>query len=260
MGKDEKFVACCGTDIGTARRSNQDAVLIKIRQDNGDTGCFAAVCDGVGGLERGDYASRCMRERLERWFLYEYPQIIGRAEADRIILERLRKAVEIQNEVLYEYGRERGIRCATTVSALLLSGRKYYIVHVGDSRIYRLDKSLEQLTQDHSLVARELRQGRITKEEADRDRRKNIIFRSVGGERRVEVLLYHGDAVGKMTFLVCTDGFYHHADESELLELFYRREYKDSGELGAEIKGLIKRLKERGERDNISAAVIQQRD
>ncbi len=87
---------------------------------------MAIVCDGVGSCA-GEYASSCMRERLERWFLYEYPQIDGNEEAEKIVLERLRKTVELQNKVLYEYGLSRGIRCATTVSALLLAGKSYFI-------------------------------------------------------------------------------------------------------------------------------------
>ena len=99
-------VACCGTDIGTSRKVNQDAVSIKTRQIHGT--------DGVGGLAQGEYASSCMRERLERWFLYEYPQITVNDETDKIIQERLKKTVDIQNKVLYEYGKRQGIRCACT--------------------------------------------------------------------------------------------------------------------------------------------------
>ena len=251
------FIACCGTDIGTSRKVNQDAVSIKTRQIHGTDCYMAIVCDGVGGLAQGEYASNCMRERLERWFLYEYPQIAGNGEADRIIPERLRKTVELQNKVLYEYGLSHGIRCATTVSALLLAGGNYFIVHVGDSRIYLLDGKVNSLTEDQTLVAREVKMGILSKEEAQRDGRQNVILQSVGADRKVDILTYCGLVKGNFSFLICSDGFYHHAAERELLELFYEKNYDNSEQLGRAIEGMIGYLKDCGEQDNISAAVIQ---
>lgn len=251
------FIACYGTDIGTSRKVNQDAVSIKTRRIQG-TDCFMAiVCDGVGGLAQGEYASGCMRERLERWFLYEYPQIAANKEADRIIPERLRKTVELQNKILYEYGQRQGIGCATTVSAVLLTGGRYFIVHVGDSRVYLLDGKVKQLTEDQTLVAREVKLGILSETDAQRDVRQNVILQSVGGDRSIEVLTYCGFTAGKFSFLICSDGFYHHVRERELSELLYEKEYEDSDELGKELEGLIRALKERGEQDDISAAVIQ---
>ena len=254
------FIACCGTDIGTSRKVNQDAVSIKTRQIHGTDCYMAIVCDGVGGLAQGEYASSCMRERLERWFLYEYPQIDGNEEAEKIVLERLRKRVELQNKVLYEYGLSRGIRCATTVSALLLAGKSYFIVHVGDSRIYLLDGKVNRLTEDQTLVAREVKMGILSKEDAQRDGRQNVILQSVGADRKVDILTYCGLAAGNFSFLLCSDGFYHHAAERELLQLFYDKNYDSSEQLGKAIEGMIGYLKDRGEQDNISAAVIQYRE
>ena len=253
-------VACCGTDIGTCRKVNQDAVSIKTRQIHGTDCYMAIVCDGVGGLAQGEYASSCMRERLERWFLYEYPQITVNDETDKIIQERLKKTVDIQNKVLYEYGKRQGIRCATTVSALLWTGQKYFIVHVGDSRIYLLDGKVKQLTEDQTLAAREVKLGVLQKEDVQKDVRQNVILQSVGAERSVNILTYCGYAGGDFSFLVCTDGFYHHADKMELSELFYEKKYNSSDELGRKIEGLIRCIKERGEQDNISIAVIQCRE
>lgn len=254
-----EFIACCGTDVGISRKNNQDAVSVKRRIINGAECYMAIVCDGVGGLLQGEYASNCMRERLEGWFLYEYPQIAGNEDADRIIPERLRKVVELQNEILFEYGRKHGMRCATTVSALLLSQSRYYVVHVGDSRVYLLNETLKQLTEDQTLVAREVKLGMLTPEEAVRDSRRNVILQSVGAERAVHVLIYDGDMTANSSFLVCTDGFYHCATQEELLEKFWRRKYADTLELGKVIGNQIREIKKRGERDNISVAVIQQR-
>ena len=257
---DMRYVACSATDIGNGRTVNQDAASIKIPK-SGEEGCYmAVVCDGVGGLSRGEYASRCMRRRLENWFLYEYPQIAKDAEADRVIPERLRRMIEQQNRLLYEYGQEKGIRCATTVSALLFDRGKYHIAHVGDSRIYRIGEEVEQITEDQTLTAWKIRKKLLTEEEAGREPGKNIITQSVGADRGIEILFYQGTAKGNTSFLVCSDGFYHHMEPEELLESFHRKDYRDARALGKELVRLIGLLKERGERDNISAAVIWQRE
>lgn len=251
-----RYAACSATDIGNSRSVNQDAVSIKIKKNSGKECYLAVVCDGVGGLSQGEYASRCMRARLENWFLFEYPQIAGDAEADRIIPERLRKMIEMQNRLLYNYGQEQGIRCATTVSALLLDRGRYYAAHVGDSRIYRIDGKIEQITEDQTLNAWKIRRKLITEAEAAEEPGKNIITQSVGADKGIEILLYQGKAEGEMSFLVCSDGFYHYITREELLESFWKKDYRNSEELGEELKQLISRLKKRGERDNISAAVI----
>lgn len=252
------FIACCGTDVGISRKNNQDAVSVKRQTLDGKECYMAIVCDGVGGLSQGEYASGCMRERLEEWFLYEYPQIYGNEEADRIILERLKKVVELQNEILFKYGQERGIRCATTVSALLLMQSRYYIVHVGDSRVYLLNQKVQQLTEDQTLVAQEVKCGMLTPEEAIGDSRRNVILQSVGADRAVQVLLYNGNVQEDSSFLVCTDGFYHFAAREELLENFWKRRYIDTSELGQAVECQIGKIKRRGERDNISVVVLQQ--
>lgn len=255
-----RIIACCATDTGTSRKINQDAVSIKKRRINGEDCHMAIVCDGVGGLARGEYASCCMRERLEQWFLYEYPQIAGCGDADSIIKQRLRKAVELQNRILYEYGQRQGIRCATTVSAMLLAEQKYYIVHVGDSRVYLLKERAERLMQDQTLVAHEIKQGHLTEAEAQSDVRQHVLLQSIGADRQTDILLYSGTSDGDCTFLLCSDGFYHRIAEPELLETFCKQEYRDSRQLGSKMEELFRLLKERGERDNISAAVLLQRE
>lgn len=252
-----KIVACCGTDIGIYRKKNQDAVSIRKKVIGGRQCFMAAVCDGVGGLSKGEYASRCMKERLERWFLYEFPQIAGQPDEEEIVKQRLKKMICFQNELLYEYGKQQGIRCATTVSVLVVSGEKYYIAHVGDSRIYLVTEKIRQLTEDQSFAAEALKSGKMSKEEIVKSGKENVILQSVGGDAKVEVLTYCGRVRENSSFLVCSDGFYHHMDEDEIAESFWRKRFETSYELGEELVEQIGRVKQRGERDNISAAVIQ---
>lgn len=237
-----KVIACCGTDIGLSRKNNQDAVSIKKQTVGGIEYYMAVVCDGVGGLSRGEYASRCMKERLERWFFFEFPQIIGQRQEDDVILQRLYRQIEAQNEILYKYGKERGIRCATTVSALVLTPEKFFAAHVGDSRIYKIKSGVEQITDDQSLLAEV--------------NRRNVILQSVGAEPKVEICLYQGKADEDVTYLVCTDGFYHCVSQKEL-ENWGKSRFENLEALGSCLEKQIYLIKERGERDNISAAILQ---
>ena len=160
---------------------------------------------------------------------------------------------------MYEHGLEKKSRCATTVSALLLEQGRYYIVHVGDSRIYRLNGEVEQLTEDQTLIAWKVRHKLMTEEEAKTAPGQNVITQCVGAEKGVEILLYQGDTGGQQSFLACTDGFYHRLRADELLDSFWKKDYQSAPELGAELEQVIRQLKNRGERDNISIAAICRR-
>ncbi len=251
------YIACCGTDIGTKRASNQDSVSVKVQVVNGIKNYFLIVCDGVGGLSMGEYASKSVRESLERWFLYEYPGLIGIPDGKKSILEQLRREILTENEILFTYGQERGLQLGTTVSALLLTERHYYIAHVGDSRIYRLGRELIQITEDQTLIERKIRQGLLTREQAKREPGQNIILQCVGSRPDVEVLLYHGEYSPDEGFMVCSDGFYHRIRQKEIIKSFYGKKCSSTERLGQEIKRQIRRVKRRGERDNISVAVIR---
>jgi serine/threonine protein phosphatase PrpC len=139
----------------------------------------------------------------------------------------------------------------TTMSVLLMRGDLALIAQVGDSRIYRIRAGkAEQITEDHTLVAWQLKKGLITDEEARHSRQKNVITRAVGSREYVQVdtRLLTVDAGDR--FLLCSDGLHGYIGEMEIAEAMSLP--------GSEsIAKLIDMANQRGGRDNITAVVVE---
>jgi protein phosphatase len=139
----------------------------------------------------------------------------------------------------------------TTTTAALVDGRSAFVAHVGDSRAYLLRSGhIYQVTQDHSLVAEQLRIGAINADEARNSRFKNIITRSVGFERNVAVDLMGLELEAGDTILVCCDGLSNLVEDQEILGVV-----EEHG-LDA-VEKLVDLANERGGDDNITVAVIR---
>ena len=134
---------------------------------------------------------------------------------------------------------------------------QYFIIQVGDSRAYMINSSVNQLTEDQSLVAQEVRNGNLTKEAARFDPRKNVLLQSVGYARKVAPDFYYGNIMEDSVFLICSDGFYHWVEEYEMKQfltpgnIFHVQELKQTADL------MINSVKERGETDNISVGLLK---
>ncbi|MDY5349537.1 MAG: Stp1/IreP family PP2C-type Ser/Thr phosphatase [Candidatus Ventricola sp.] len=187
------MAATLRTDIGRVRRQNEDAAWM-----DESRGVFA-VADGMGGHLAGEVASSMAMDAVRELAGSDARPGIG----------AMRSAVQrAHNAILAHAGTHR--ECAgmgTTLSLMWRAGRFMYIAHVGDSRIYRLrDGSLEQITQDHSLVAELVRAGLITAEEARRHPRRNIITRALGTQGDNTPDLLAADNRPGDLWLLCTDG------------------------------------------------------
>jgi serine/threonine protein phosphatase PrpC len=178
------------TDIGQLRERNEDAYLVD--------GPLFAVADGMGGHRAGDVASALALQSLRG----EGPPGAGGPED---LAERIREA----NRSILRRGATdpRLAGMGTTLTAALCEGGRLHVLHVGDSRAYLFrEGALRQLTEDHTLVQRMVREGHLTPEEAARHPQRSILTRALGVEGevdpdRVTVSLRPGDRV-----LLCTDG------------------------------------------------------
>lgn len=187
------MAATLRTDIGRLRRQNEDAAWM-----DESRGIFA-VADGMGGHLAGEVASSMAMDAVRE---------MAKSGA-KPGLEALRGTVMRAHNAILSHA-EAHRECAgmgTTLSLMWRAGRFMYIAHVGDSRIYRLRGGrLEQITQDHSLVAELVRAGLITAGEARNHPRRNIITRALGtqGDNTPDVLA--ADAKSGDIWLLCTDG------------------------------------------------------
>ena len=179
------------TDPGRVRRRNEDSFVC-------DPPLFA-VADGMGGAQAGEIASR-----LAASALHEYH------EADSLDPEaRLRSIIQEANRRIYARASTdpHASGMGTTITAALVSGARVSVGHVGDSRAYLFrDEVLEQLTEDHSLVADLVRSGRLTPEEAEVHPQRSVITRALGTDAAVTVDSFSVEAKAGDVYLLCSDG------------------------------------------------------
>ncbi len=127
---------------------------------------------------------------------------------------------------------------------------------MGDSRIYHIGSETKQLTTDHTFVEREIRSGRMTRQEAYVDPRRNLLLQCVGASRRIEPQIITGRA-RTGTYLLCTDGFRHEISPGEMEEYFSSERLKDRSGMKREARRVIEEAVRRGEKDNISVILIK---
>lgn len=203
-----------------------DSLLLKERRIQGTAVCIAVVCDGVGSLTNGAFASSAAVQMLSEWF----SSLNG---LQRLGLQMRDCVLKINRHIVQE-AREWQLHTGTTLSTLLLADKRYYIVHTGDSRIYLSQNGfLKQLTEDQSSG------GRLTA--------------CLGHGEKAE-LYYNEGGYQDGCFLLCSDGLYKRMD---LAFLQAELEKINSKNMRTSIEKLIRFVTSRGESDNISLAIVQ---
>jgi len=196
------FVAAADTDVGTVKTTNQDSVCVKIAETPYGQIALAMICDGMGGLEKGELASATVINEFSEWFINELPTNIESFRWD-YVSEKWTHMIKRLNRTIGDYGKYYGISLGTTITALLIFKGEYLIAHVGDSRAYEVKHNLHQLTEDHSVVGRDVRQGLITPEEAEIDPRRNVLLQCVGASKNVNPQILHIDAPLRNIRYIC---------------------------------------------------------
>ena len=160
------FYVAAKSDIGKVKKVNQDSYCIKSAATAIGNLVMAVICDGMGGLEQGEVASTRVVMAFQRWFETRLPKLIPHFQIEQVKND-WSDLVEQQNKKILRYGEEQNIKLGTTLTAILLVD-EYMLLscHVGDSRLYRITREAEVLTADHTWVAREIKQQRMTEEEA----------------------------------------------------------------------------------------------
>lgn len=241
------------TDTGRVRAHNEDAFLA-----DAGLGLFI-VCDGVGGRARGEIASQETVEFIHDWIRSDTTDIeIARTRPlDEPALQRLgalvRGAVQNACYMVHSMGEidpeRRGM--STTASVALIAAGVAIVGWVGDSRVYlSCGPQVSQLTDDHTLVNYQVKQGVLTVDQAKRSKMKHVITRAVGHRDFVEVdirtvPLQHGDRL-----LLCSDGLTDLVDDDEIAATLSAM--KTSKDACAE---LMRQALAGGGRDNITVIV-----
>jgi serine/threonine protein phosphatase PrpC len=248
------------TDKGSFRTVNQDSYCFRVADTDVGSIAFAVVCDGMGGLKEGEYASASVVMALADWFDHELTvsRETGFSDFFQATAKRWNEIIEDQNAILLARGREIGASLGTTCSAILLvSGAGFVAVHIGDTRIYRIGVEMERLTEDHTLVADDVRKGLITEFDGERDPRRNVLSQCVGANDYLNPLFLRDMTPPKGWYLLCTDGFRHEVSESEMRDAICYADPKNEAEMQGVLKNLTDMCMHRGETDNITSLLLK---
>lgn len=251
------FLISANTDVGLVKSTNQDSLSAMLLSTPQGKMAFAILCDGMGGLDKGEVASAAVVNAFRGWVTRELPKLCGAPLKDAEIRRQWEQIVVEQNRAINSYGASCGVRLGTTAVVMLLTQNRYYILNVGDSRAYELTTYLRQVTVDHSLVEREVALGHLTAEQAHDDPRRNILLQCIGASDEVYPDMYFGAVKPEMTFMLCSDGFRHEITPEEIYAALCPAALPDQQAMFRNTAALIERNKQRAERDNISALLVR---
>lgn len=249
------FMGTADTDIGISKNRNQDSVLIKHAAFDGGEVMMSIICDGMGGLDKGELASATVIRRFSEWFDKELPFELEHVDMN-VIGGKWSFMLKDLNMALLEYSRLHSESMGTTFTGVLFVEEQYVAVHVGDSRLYRIGSAVHQMTQDQTFVAREVRRGAMTWEQARVDRRRNMLLQCIGASDIVHPEILSGNTE-RGVYMLCSDGFRHEITEDEIFEQLNSYQLPDQNAMHRNAGYLIDQVKRRQERDNISVIVIK---
>lgn len=225
------------SDVGTVKKLNQDLTGCYRK----DTGCgemiMAFVCDGKGGVSRGDVAAHTVGREFIRWLeevpddIVEYPESI---ESD------WEEIIEELNDRIWGYGQQRQIKLGTALTViLLLPDGSYYAANVGHSRLYLFDQNRLQRLMENSEIDE-----------------YGFPVPRIGNRSFVTPCFTNGRVQKGEGVLLCTDGFFQRFPEQEMVEAL-KGQPKTEEEIAGLLSSMVEKIKQCGERDNISAVLVK---
>lgn len=242
------------SDAGRVRENNEDSVCVAPELN------LFVLSDGMGGLASGEVASRmaaetivtqCREARGEAAEGDSDGQSTSAAELAICLASAVRGANQAVHSAAQESKELNGM--GATIVAAWFADERVVVAHVGDSRAYRLRAGqFEQLTQDHSFVAEQVRRGAMTAQEAGTSNLQNVLTRALGIDEEVlvdvdEELLLEGD-----TILLCSDGLTRELSDPQIAGVL-----RDAGDSQEAAERLVELANQAGGEDNITAIVVR---
>lgn len=235
------------TDVGRVRTENEDTLLVRERLRDDPALQLALVADGMGGVGGGAIASTIASETF----------VASLEGADAALLRTptrlLERALRSANRAVLAAATPELLGMATTLTALLLSGERATVAHIGDSRAYLARAgTLYQVTEDHAWLEEQVRSGAMTRAEADRDVRRNILTRALGSHPHASPDIVESSAQEGDRWLLCSDGLVVHVSPQELQAVLAQASDPQSA-----ADRLVRVANARGGFDNISVVVLE---
>ena len=238
---------------------NQDSlVLLQVLTAKGRV-LMAAVCDGMGGLKKGETASGYVTKRLQEWFYESLMRSVQKKKPYWVIRRSLDRLVYHMQEQLRQYGEKEDIRLGTTMTVLVIWEKTYLLWHLGDSRAYRICTTRKERGRHRGFAAAgdRRRMSGITCLTKDHVRGVNQLTKCVGsfGYKRPDFrmgVLRTGQGI-----LLCSDGLRHCVSEKELTDVFEPERIRDEKQITRRLREVGDACMKRGERDNLSAVYVK---
>jgi PPM family protein phosphatase len=257
------LAVAAASDVGRARPVNEDTIYAgEFTTVDGTLGILLLVADGMGGASAGEVASGLACDTVKAQLTESLSA--GLPADDAGWHELLRAAVAEANRRVYEQARatpaQRGM--GTTLTAVVIAGKRAHLVHVGDSRAYLINQAglgaegvhWQQLSTDHTIVARLADIGQITPEEARSHPQRHMLYRSLGTDPTTDIDTMSQALAAGDVLLLCSDGLVNELEDAELARIVL-------GEPGAAraAERLVALANERGGKDNISVVIARAR-
>lgn len=251
------FIVSAATDIGIVKQTNQDSFSVRVFNTAIGKVVLAVLCDGMGGLEKGEVASGSLVNAFCKWSETRLPALCQTGITDNIIREEWTKIAVDFNEKIKSYSASFGANMGTTLTALLLTEKRYYIINVGDTRAYEIYDGVKVLTKDQTVVAREIEMGILTPEQAKVDPRRSVLLQCVGASPSVYPDFFFGETKLNSVYMLCSDGFRHEITENEIYSYLGPNVMLDDAGMQKNMQYLIQLDMNREERDNISVLSVR---
>ena len=226
-----------GTDTGRKRRRNEDDYVVEPP--------LFAIADGMGGAQAGELASSLAAGAIRE---DEGTEGSGERRVTELIQEANRRVYQRSSQDAAASG------MGTTMTVALVSNGNVVFGHVGDSRAYLIrNGKLDQLTEDHSLVAELVRSGKLSPEEAETHPQRSVITRALGTDPDVDVDTFSIETVPGDLFMLCSDGLTSMVEDDVILQTVE----KNRDNLQAAAKALIRAANKGGGEDNITVVFFE---
>lgn len=251
------YIVTANTDIGTVKSTNQDSLTVKIINTPLGRMVFSVLCDGMGGLSKGEVASASVIRAFDSWVHETLPALCEAPLDANVIKNQWEGILLSQNAIIKAYGGRQGVKLGTTAVVLLLTDTDYYVMNVGDSRAYEIADNMVQITKDQTFVAREVELGNMTPEQAETDERRSVLLQCIGASEEVFPDFFVGKCEQNATYMLCSDGFRHEVKGDEIFAKFHPNVLMDENSMNTAALELIELNKIRNERDNISVVLVR---
>jgi len=207
------------THQGKKREGNEDSFLClslsRVQQGLSQPVGLFAIADGMGGHAKGDLASSLTIQTILQKATSEFSSFDKFSKEEYIAW--LKQTIQAANQAVYDVRQKEESDMGSTLVFAFLIGNQAYLAHLGDSRIYLLrDKSIHQLTTDHSLVQQLVSNGQISPDEARLHPQRNVILRCLGEKSKVEVDVFTRDLMPGDRLLLCSDGLSGMLDDMQI--------------------------------------------